>query len=174
MSEAVPVAVSTAIRPAEERDMAAVASLYAHYVRTATCTFEIEPPDAGEMAARLSKAKSLGAPYFVAEVGGTVAGYAYASTYRDRPAYRHTLENSVYVAPEFHGKGLGRSLMERVIQVATGGNFIQMVAVIGDSSNAASIRLHASLGFEHVGVLKDVGFKHGRWLDTVLMQRTLC
>lgn len=162
------------IRSADEGDIEAITVIYAHYVRSATCTFETEPPDAVEMLARLQKVRALGAPYLVAQVKSEVAGYAYAGTYRARPAYRHTLENSVYVAPGFQGVGIGHRLLRHLIDAATGGDFLQMIAVVGDSRNVASIRLHDRLGFRTVGVLEDVGFKHGRWLDTVLMQRTLC
>lgn len=168
-----PPAEPAVVRPAEEGDMGAVATIYAHYVLTATCTFEIDPPSSAEMTARFLKVRALTGPYLVAEVDGQVAGYAYAGSYRERPAYRHTLENSVYVAPNFHGRGIGRRLLEQLVKAATGGNFLQMVAVVGDSANTASIRLHESVGFRTVGVLEDVGFKHGRWLNTVLMQRAL-
>jgi phosphinothricin acetyltransferase len=161
------------VRPAEEQDVPFITAIYGHYVLNATCTFELEPPDAHEMLMRFRKVKALGAPYLVAQLDDQVVGYAYAGSYRDRPAYRHTLENSVYVAPDFHARGLGRQLMEQLIKAATGGNFLQMVAVVGDSGNAASIQLHERLGFRTVGVLEDVGFKFGRWLNTVLMQRTL-
>lgn len=161
------------VREAEEGDMDQVARLYGHYVLGATCTFETEAPDANEMADRFRKVKAISAPYLVAEVDGAVAGYAYAAAYRARAAYRHTLENSVYVAPGFGGRGIGRRLLQELITQATKRDFVQMVAVIGDSANQASVKLHASLGFERVGVLRDVGFKHGRWLDTVLMQRAL-
>ena len=163
-----------AIRTATEQDMAAVADIYGHYVQTSTCTFEIDPPDVEEMTRRYRKVMAMGAPYLVAQVESRVVGYAYAGAYRERAAYRHTLENSIYVAPDCHGQGLGGRLMQEVIRAATGGNFLQMVAVIGDRANTASVRLHERLGFVPVGVLADVGYKHGRWLDTVLMQRTLC
>jgi phosphinothricin acetyltransferase len=142
-------------------------------VLTGTATFEIEPPDLAEMRSRREALLKGGYPYIVAEAEGEVLGYAYTGTYRTRPAYRSTTENSVYVRDGSHGRGIGRALLAATIEQATGAGFRQMIAIIGDSGNAASIGLHAALGFAHVGVLRSVGWKHGRWLDTVLMQRAL-
>ena len=161
------------LRPAAADDVPAIQAIYAHYVLAGSASFEIEPPDEAEMAARLTRVTEAGYPFIVAEADGTVGGYAYASSYRARPAYRNTVENSVYVAPGFLGRGLGRMLLEDVIRQCTEAGFRQMIAVIGDSGNAPSIRLHERCGFVRAGVLKNVGWKHERWIDTVLMQRAL-
>ncbi len=161
------------LRPCREDDLPAVTAIYAHAVTTGRASFELEPPDEAEMGARREALVSGGYPYLVAERAGTVVAYAYAGPYRTRPAYRGTVENSVYVRPDQAGRGLGRRLLERLVDEATAAGFRQMVAVIGDSQNAASIALHAGLGFRPVGVLESVGWKHGTWLDTVLMQRAL-
>jgi phosphinothricin acetyltransferase len=161
------------VRVAELRDLARVADIYAHHVRTGLASFETEPPDETEMRARYEAVRSKGFPYLVAELDGVVAGYAYASLYRTRPAYRHSLEDSIYVDPRFAGRGIGRSLLARLIAECEAIGCRQLIAVIGDSANHASIALHAALGFEQVGTLKAVGFKHGRWVDSVLMQRAL-
>ena len=126
------------------------------------------------MARRMDDLTAKGFPYIVAEIDGVLAGYAYAGPYRTRPAYRFTVENSVYVAPDMHRRGVGRALLAALIEAAEQRGFRQMIAVIGDSTKqAASIGLHAAFGFRHVGILEHVGFKHGRWLDSVLMQRAL-
>jgi len=161
------------IRPAGPQDIAAITRIYADAVEHGTATFEIEPPDAAEMARRQQALLADGLPYLVAEQAGVVAGYAYAGRYHARPAYRWTLEDTIYVAPAFHRRGLGRLLMARLIVEAETRGFRQMVAVIGDSANAASIALHVAVGFRLIGTLQSVGFKHGRWRDTVLMQRPL-
>jgi phosphinothricin acetyltransferase len=161
------------IRAARDTDIPEIAEIYGHYVRVALATFETEPPDAAEMARRRQKVLACGLPYLVAELDGHVAGYAYAAQYRPRPAYRFTVENSVYVHPDHARKGLGRLLLTELIAACEAAGCREMVAVIGDSGNAASIGLHAALGFRHVGVLRSVGFKFGRWVDTVLMQRSL-
>ncbi len=161
------------IRPAGPGDIAAITRIYADAVEHGTATFEIEPPDATEMARRQQALLADGLPYLVAEQAGVVAGYAYAGRYHARPAYRWTVEDTIYVAPAFHRRGLGRLLMARLIVEAEARGFRQMVAVIGDSANAASIALHAAVGFRLIGTLQSVGFKHGGWLDTVLMQRPL-
>jgi phosphinothricin acetyltransferase len=150
-----------------------ITAIYAHAVRHGRASFELEPPDKAEMERRRDALVGAGYPYLVAEVSGTVVGYAYAGAYRSRPAYGSTVESSVYVAAAHHGRGLGRLLLARLIEEAERRGFRQMVAVIGDSANLASIRLHESLGFAHVGTLRSVGWKHERWLDTVLMQRAL-
>jgi L-amino acid N-acyltransferase YncA len=164
---------SVVIRACEDGDLDAVTAIYRHAVLTGTATFEIEPPDVAEMRSRREALLKGGYPYVVAEADGEILGYAYSGTYRARPAYRSTTENSVYVREDSHGRGLGRALLAATIEQAAAAGFRQMIAIIGDSDNAASIRLHAALGFAHVGVLRSVGWKHGRWLDTVLMQRAL-
>jgi L-amino acid N-acyltransferase YncA len=161
------------IRAAEPADIAAITRIYAHAVRFGTASFEIEPPDEAEMARRQRALIDEGFPYLVAEGDGAVLGYAYAGPYRTRPAYRFSVENSVYVAPEAHRRGVGRALLERLIAAAQARGFRQMIAVIGDSDQAPSIALHRAAGFRLVGTIAAVGFKHGRWLDSVLMQREL-
>ena len=161
------------IRDATDHDIAAIQQIYAHHVLTGTASFEETAPTEPQMAARRADVLRLGLPYLVAEVDGTVVGHAYAAPYRPRPAYRHTLEDSVYVADGQHGRGIGRALLTELIARCERGPWRQMIAVIGDSGNAGSITLHERLGFRHVGTLQNVGFKFGRWLDSVLMQRTL-
>jgi phosphinothricin acetyltransferase len=161
------------IRAAAPADIGAITRIYAHAVRFGTASFEIEPPDEAEMARRQRALIDGGFPYLVAEADGAVAGYAYAGPYRPRPAYRFSVENSVYVAPEAHRRGVGRALLDRLIAEAAARGFRQMIAVIGDSDQAASIALHRAAGFRLVGTIAAVGFKHGRWLDSVLMQLEL-
>jgi L-amino acid N-acyltransferase YncA len=162
------------IRPATLADIPAITRIYGDSVTHATASFELEPPDEAEMARRMQALLDGGFPYLAAEAEGAFGGYAYASFYRTRPAYRFTVENSVYVAPEQHRRGVGRALLEALIAACEARGSRQMIAVIGDSTEQqASIGFHAALGFKHIGVLPDVGFKHGRWLDTVLMQRAL-
>jgi phosphinothricin acetyltransferase len=166
-------AARVAVRDATDRDMAAVQRIYAFHVINGRASFEEAPPAAAEMAARRQAVLAHGLPWLVAEVDGAVAGYAYATSYRPRPAYRHTIENSVYVADDRRGLGIGTALLESLIDRCAAGPWRQMVAVIGDRGNAGSIALHRRLGFRAVGTLAAVGFKHGRWVDTVLMQRPL-
>ena len=162
------------VRPAREADAPAIASLYAHHVLNGLGTFEEVPPDAEEMCRRLAAIVGAGMPWLVVEgEDGRLAGYAYAGPFRTRSAYRHTLEDSVYVAPGLAGRGIGRLLLGAVIAEAEKGPWRQMVAVIGNSGNEASIRLHAALGFRLCGTLEAVGLKHGQWVDCVLMQRAL-
>ncbi len=161
------------IRPAAAADLAAITEIYAEAVATGTASFEVVPPDEAEMTARFTRLAAGSYPYVVAERGKQVLGYGYAGSYRDRPAYRHTVEDSVYLSVEARGQGIGGSLLRRLIDDATELGFRQMVAVIGDSANEASVRLHRAAGFALAGTLKNVGFKHGRWLDTVIMQRAL-
>jgi L-amino acid N-acyltransferase YncA len=161
------------IRPAEPRDVAAITRIYDHAVRHGTASFELAPPDEAEMARRQKELFAGGFPYIVAEQATAVVGYAYAGPYRARPAYRWTVEDSIYVDPALHGRGIGRALLERLIAEAERSGFRQMLAVIGDSANAGSIELHRALGFRMVGTFDNVGFKFGRWLDSVLMQRAL-
>jgi len=161
------------IRDSRDEDVAAIQRIYAHHVLHGTASFEEQPPDEAEIARRRGDVLAKGLPYLVAELGGTVAGYAYASPYRTRPAYRYTLEDSVYVREGFAGRGLGRLLLTELIAACAAGGWRQMVAVIGDSGNAASIGLHERLGFRRVGTLQSVGYKFGGWVDSVLMQREL-
>ena len=161
------------VRDAREDDLAAIREIYAHHVLHGPATFEEEPPDLEEMRRRFRAVKEKGLPWLAAEIGGAVCGYAYAAPYHRRPAYRHAVENSVYVDRNALRQGLGAALLDRLIDSCTQKGFRQMVAVIGDSANAASIRLHERAGFRLVGALQSVGFKHGRWLDCVIMQRAL-
>lgn len=161
------------LRTARDRDVGAVQEIYGHHVRHGTASFELTPPDIEEMACRMAAAGERGLPYVVAELDATVVGFAALGPYRPRPAYRWTVEDTVYVAPRALGRGIGRSLLDELIDRAGSAGYRQMIAVIGDSANAASIALHAGAGFARVGVLTDIGFKHGRWLDSVLMQRAL-
>ncbi len=161
------------VRGSTEADVADVSLIYSHHVKHGTATFEITPPDAEKIARRRDAVLTEGLPYLVAECRGSIVGYAYASLYRPRPAYRFTIEDSIYLHPDHLGKGIGRLLLTELIGRCERGPWRQMIAVIGDSGNAASVRLHAALGFRHTGVFESVGWKFGRWLDTVLMQRTL-
>ncbi len=161
------------IRPTTAADIPAITEIYAEAVAVGTASFEVVPPDTAEITARFTRLAAEGYPYLTAERAGTVLGYGYAGPYRPRPAYRHTVEDSVYLAVGARGQGIGGALLRRLIDDATVLGFRQMVAVIGDSANDASVRLHKAAGFTLTGTLKDVGFKHGRWLDTVIMQRPL-
>lgn len=161
------------IRPALSEDMGAVASIYAHYVRSTTVTFETEPPSAAAMAARWDEVRRLGAPYLVAEVAGETVGYAYAGSYRARPAYAHTLENSIYLSHRWTGQGIGRPLLERLVADCAERGFAQLVAVITGGDETPSVHLHRACGFTLAGCLTGVGRKFDRWLDTTLMQRAL-
>jgi L-amino acid N-acyltransferase YncA len=161
------------IRPAEPRDLAPITRIYEHAVRHGTASFEIEPPDEREMARRYEALRAGGYPYLVAELDAEIAGYAYAGPYRARAAYRWSVEDTIYVAPSSQRRGVGRALLERLIADAEVGGFLQMIAVIGDSANVGSIELHRTAGFRMVGTFDNVGFKFGRWLDSVLMQRPL-
>lgn len=154
-------------------DMPAIQGIYARYVLHGLATFEEEPPAVDEMRSRWEAIVARGFPYLTAELNGVAVGYTYATVYRPRPAYRHTVEDSVYVADGLHGRGIGRLLLAALIERCEAGPWRQMIAVIGDSGNAASIGLHRELGFRPVGTLSAVGFKLGRWVDTVLMQREL-
>jgi len=164
---------TTRVRDAEARDIAAIQAIYARHVLEGLASFEEVPPEAGEIGARMQGVRALGLPYLVAERDGEVAGYAYATLYRARSGYRYTLEDSVYVREGLGGRGIGEMLLRALIARCSQGKWRQMVAVIGDSANAASIGLHASAGFLRVGTLRSVGFKFGRWVDSVLMQRPL-
>jgi phosphinothricin acetyltransferase len=162
-----------ALRAAAAFDIPAIAAIYAREVERRAATWEIVAPDVLEMRARFESIVGAGYPYLVAAANGRVAGYAYASAYRTRPGYRFTVEDSVYVAEDMQGKGVGRALLAALIEACTVGGARQMVAVIGGADNAASIRLHAAQGFVEVGRLPAIGRKLGRWLDCLLMQRAL-
>jgi len=161
------------IRPATSADIPAITRIYAHAVRHGTASFEFEPPDENEMTRRMRALLDGGYPYLVAEDGGAVLGYAYAGPYRTRPAYRYTVENSIYVAPEAQRRGIGRLLLDRLIVECEARNYRLMIAVIGDSAQTPSIELHQAAGFKMVGAFEAVGYKFERWLDSVLMQRPL-
>ena len=166
--------MTIAIRPIVSADVPAITRIYAHAVEHGTASFELTPPDQAEIARRMNDLTGKGYPYLAADIDGALAGYAYAGPYRARPAYRLTIEDSVYIAPEARRRGVGRTLLAALIDAAAARGFRQMIAVIGDSTRqAASIGLHEAAGFRHVGILQDVGFKHGRWLDSVLMQRAV-
>ena len=164
---------SLVVRDAAEADMEAVARIYAHHVERGLATFEEAAPTDEEMRARRLKVLAVGAPYLVAEIDGEIVGYCYAAPYHARPAYRHTLEDSVYVAPGRGGRGIGGALLAELIARCEAGPWRWMVAIIGDSGNAASIALHRRYGFELVGTLRSGGFKFGRWVDTPILQRAL-
>ena len=161
------------LREARPEDVPAITAIYAHHVRAGTASFETEPPDESEMRERYEAIRSKGLPWLVAEIDGRVAGYAYAGLYRARFAYRFTLEDSIYVDPACVRGGVGRALLARLVAECESAGARQLVAVIGGSDNEASIRLHAEQGFEPVGILRAAGWKHGRWVDSVLMQRAL-
>ncbi|MEJ2623003.1 MAG: GNAT family N-acetyltransferase [Pseudolabrys sp.] len=165
--------MSLTIRPATLGDIPTITRVYAQAVAQGTASFEYLPPDEAEMTRRMQALLARGLPYFVAELDGTVAGYAYAGPYHGRPGYRFTLEDSIYIAPDSQRRGIGGMLLTALIETAEAKGFRQMVSVIGDSDNVGSIALHAAHGFQYVGTLKNVGFKFGRWLDSVLMQRPL-
>jgi L-amino acid N-acyltransferase YncA len=166
--------MSFLIRPAVTADIPTITVIYGHAVTYGTATFEIDPPSEAEMGERFRALITAGLPYLIActEDRRTV-GYAYASLYRTRVAYRHTLEDSIYIDPAFHRRGVGRALLDRLVTESEARGFRQMVAVIGDSAQAGSIALHSAAGFRMIGTFEAVGFKFGRWLDTVMMQRPL-
>jgi L-amino acid N-acyltransferase YncA len=161
------------IRPAQPSDLAAVTRIYAQAVRHSTATFEIEPPDEHEMMRRYQALRAGDHPILVAEVDGVVAGYAYVGPFRARAAFRWTVEDSIYVEPPLQRCGLGRKLLHQLIAESEARGFRQMLAVIGDSANRPSIELHRTMGFRPIGTFSNVGFKFGRWLDSVLMQRAI-
>jgi L-amino acid N-acyltransferase YncA len=161
------------VRDAADGDMADVQGIYAHHVLNGLATFEEVPPTVDEMRSRRNAVLAAGLPYLAADVDGRVAGYCYATSYRPRPAYRHTIEDSVYVSDGVRGRGIGVALLQGLIARAEAGPWRQMLAVIGNSGNAGSIALHRRMGFQPAGTLRSVGFKFGQWVDTVLMQRPL-
>lgn len=165
--------VAMTVRDAEARDVAAIQSIYARHVLHGLASFEEVPPDEAEISKRMQSVRALGLPWIVDEREGEVVGYAYATLYRTRSGYRYTLEDSVYVREGLGGRGIGETLLTALIARCSAGPWRQMIAVIGDSANAGSIGLHRKLGFRHVGKLDAVGFKLGRWVDSVFMQRPL-
>ena len=165
--------VPFSIAPAQLPHASAIAAIYAHHVEHGTASFETDPPSAAEMSARMRKVLDAGAPWLVAlAADGTVLGYAYASQFRDRPAYQLTCENSIYIRQDQRGQGLGKALLRALIAAASAAGFRQMIAVIG-GAEPGSIALHAALGFAHAGRMHSIGRKHGQWLDTVYMQLAL-
>lgn len=163
----------TVIRACDDGDLADLQAIYAHHVRHGLASFEVEPPSVDEMGLRRRDLLDSGMPFLVAQRGGEVVGYAYAGAYRPRPAYRHTVENSVYVRDDCARQGIGRDLLGALLTECEARGFRQVVAVIGDSANHGSIGLHESMGFRMMGVLRSIGFKLGRWVDVVHMQREL-
>jgi L-amino acid N-acyltransferase YncA len=161
------------LRPATLADIPAITAIYDHAVKHGTASFELEPPTEAEMTRRMQAVLDGKFPYLAADIDGKLAGYAYASLYRTRPAYRFTVENSVYVAADMHRRGVGKALLQRLIEECIARGYRQMIAVIGDSDQAASIGVHKACGFEPAGNLKGIGWKFGKWLDTPLMQRSL-
>jgi L-amino acid N-acyltransferase YncA len=161
------------VRPAKPDDVEAIQAIYAHHVLKGLASFEEEPPSVAELRRRYEAVVAQSLPYLVADFGGIVAGYAYCSLYRTRSAYRYSLEDSVYVRPDAQGRGIGKTLLGELIRRSEALGYRQMIAVIGDSANAASIGLHESEGFLRAGTLRSVGFKLGRWVDSVIMQRPL-
>ncbi|QBM29593.1 GNAT family N-acetyltransferase [Hydrogenophaga pseudoflava] len=161
------------IRPSTEHDLPAITRIYAHHVLHGTGTFETTPPTLEEMTARRADVLSKGLPWLVAEEAGEVLGYAYGNWFKPRPAYRFSVEDSIYLAPEAAGKGLGRALLAELLATLERSGIRKVMAVIGDSANAGSIGVHKALGFEQVGVVQACGWKFGRWLDIVMMQRAI-
>jgi L-amino acid N-acyltransferase YncA len=165
--------VRVQVRAATEDDIPPVHAIYAHHVANGLASFEEQPPSRDELLRRYRDVTGQGLPYLVAEFGGEVAGYGYCALYRTRSAYRYALEDSVYVRHDMHGRGVGSALLAELIRLCEAAGYRQLIAVIGDSAHAASINLHASLGFLRVGTLRSVGYKLGRWVDSVIMQRPL-
>lgn len=161
------------LRPSLPADLPVITDIYAHHVLTGTGTFELDPPDAAEMTRRHADVTGKGLPWLVAEDAAGVLGYAYANHFRPRRAYRFCLEDSIYLAPAAMGRGVGRLLLAELMARCEALGARQMLAVIGDAANAGSIGVHRTLGFEHTGVLKAAGWKFGRWLDVILMQKAL-
>jgi L-amino acid N-acyltransferase YncA len=161
------------VSPASSADMAVVAGIFAHYVTDSVATFEEVVPTVADWQARLADLSAKGWPFLVARIGGELVGYAYASPWRPKPAYRYTVEDSVYLAPGWTGRGVGRALLERLLHACQQAGARQVVAVIADTGSDASAALHRRLGFTDAGRLAEVGRKHGRWIDTVLLQRAL-
>jgi phosphinothricin acetyltransferase len=161
------------IRPSRDEDLPAICAIYGHHVLHATGTFETVPPTEAEMAARRADVLAKGLPYLVVEDAGQVLGFAYCQWFKPRPAYRFSAEDSIYLHPDARGRGLGRQLLAALIEQAQQAGLRKLIAVIGDSANAASIGVHRSQGFEAAGVIRSCGWKFDRWLDIVLMEKTL-
>jgi L-amino acid N-acyltransferase YncA len=161
------------IRASRAADVKSIAEIYGFHVLNGSASFELLAPSTEEMAERRADVLRNKFPYLVAELGGRVVGFAYANFYRTRPAYRHTLEDSIYLHKDFGGRGIGRTLLDALLIASEDAGCRQMIAVIGDSANAGSIKLHAACGFRRVGTMKAVGFKFGRWVDSVIMQRAM-
>lgn len=162
-----------AIRPRHDTDMAKITEIYSHHVLHGVSSWELTPPDIAEMTKRAHVLRDGGYPYLVAEVDGVVIGYAYAGPYRPRPAYRYTVEHSVYVDNSARRGGIGHTLMTAIIEACVQRGYRQMMGIIGDSKNLQSIEFHEKMGFEHVGCVKNIGYKFDRWMDQVLMQRPI-
>ncbi|KQP21167.1 GNAT family N-acetyltransferase [Pseudorhodoferax sp. Leaf265] len=161
------------IRPSTDADVAAITAIYTHHVLHGTGTFEIDPPTAQDMGARRADVLTKGLPYLVAEEDGRVLGFAYCTWFKPRPAYRFSAEDSIYLAPEAAGRGLGRQLLTALAGEAEARGVRKLIAVIGDSANAGSVGVHRALGFTQVGVIRSCGWKFERWLDIVLMEKAL-
>ena len=161
------------IRPSRDEDIPAITAIYAHHVLHGTGTFETEPPSAADMATRRADVLSKGLPYLIAEENGTVVGFAYANWFKPRPAYRYSAEDSIYLAPDMQGKGLGRALLAKLLVCCEAAGIRKVMAIIGDSANAGSVGVHLALGFGHVGIVEACGWKFGAWRDIVIMQKTL-
>ena len=161
------------IRPSRDEDIASITAIYAHHVLNGTGTFEIDPPSVADMTSRRADVLSKGLPYIVAEEAGQVIGYAYCTWFKPRPAYRFSAEDSIYLAPGVHGKGMGRALLAELAAQAERVGIRKLIAVIGDSNNAGSVGVHRTLGFTHVGILKSCGWKFNQWLDVVMMEKAL-
>ena len=163
----------TILRPSQEPDLPAITAIYGHHVLHGSGTFETEPPTLADMRARRAEVLARHLPFLVAEEGGRILGFAYCNWFKPRPAYRFSAEDSIYLAPDAHRRGLGRALLAELAAQAQAAGVRKLIAVIGDSANAGSIGVHRSVGFEQVGVLKSCGWKFERWLDVVLMEKTL-
>lgn len=163
----------TLIRPSRDDDLPAITAIYEHHVLHGAGTFETTPPTAADMASRRADVLAKGLPFLVAEQDGQVLGFAYCQWFKPRPAYRYSAEDSIYLHPQALGRGVGRLLLSQLTELAQASGLRKLIAVIGDSENAGSIGVHRALGFEQVGVIKDCGWKFGRWLDIVLMEKTL-
>ena len=161
------------IRPSRDEDIPAITAIYAHHVLHGTGTFETEPPNEANMTARRADVLSKGLPYLVAEHDGKVAGFAYGNWFKPRPAYRYSVEDSIYLAPDLQRKGLGRALMAELLAQFEAVGIRKVMAIIGDSANAGSVGIHQTFGFTQVGIVESCGWKLGAWRDIVIMQKTL-
>lgn len=161
------------IRPSRDEDLPALTAIYGHHVLHSTGTFETEPPSVADMTARRADVLSKGLPYLVAEEDGRIAGFAYGNWFKPRPAYRYSVEDSIYLAPDLHRKGLGRALLTELLARCEAVGIRKMMAIIGDSANAGSVGVHLALGFTQVGIVESCGWKFGAWRDIVIMQKTL-